>query len=110
MKRTYYTSGTSYHRAIGRQYKNSQDNKAILSREAIEIVPTVYAAFALALSRKHGFDADQIAEIIAETHQYYNDAIMYGNDIVNECSDETGIDMMSEVTAKKHNVKGDIVL
>ena len=106
--KTYYNSGKALMRSYARQYKDREDNTARIAEAVDNIVPRNYAAFALVLHRKFGFNQDKIANIIAWTQDLYNESLFEGFDIFKECSDEVGIDMYGEIHAKKHRVVGDM--
>ena len=106
--KTYYNSGRSLMRSYARQYKDREDNTARIAEAVDNIVPRNYAAFALVLHRKFGFDQDKITNIIAWTQELYNESLFEGTDIFKACSDEVGIDMVGEIHAKKHRVVGDL--
>lgn len=113
-----------------------------------EMVPKIYAGFALTLSRqdnlinaeelkhyvkdnnvgagcdgdhqkefldaiehlqkkKEYFDFDQIVNILAKTQELWQSDGNNGFDILKTCSDETGINFMSKVTANALGVEGD---
>lgn len=72
-----------------------------------EIVPQVYAAFAVSLHRRYGFGFIRIGRVLADTQDYWNAAKNKEIDIVQLCADETGIDIMSEITAEELGEKGD---
>ena len=107
-RKTYYQSGKQMLRSYARQYKDQEDNTAMIKTAVDNIVPRNYAAFALVLHRHYGFDQDQITNIIAWTQELYNESLFEGIDIFAECSDEVGIDMIGEIHAKKHRVVGDL--
>ena len=107
-RKTYYNSGAHMLRAYARQYKDREDNTARIAENVDNIVPRNYAAIALALHRLHGFSQDQILEVLEETQEYHNMALFEGFDILAACSEETGLDMVGEVHAKKHRIAGDL--
>lgn len=106
--KTYYNSGASMMRSFARQYKDKEDNTAKIAEAVDNMIPRNYAAFALILHRRYGFDQDKITDIIALTHELYNKSLFEGLDIFQQCSDEVGIDMVGEIHAKKHRVVGDL--
>lgn len=106
--KTYYNSGASMMRSFARQYKDKEDNTAKIAEAVDNMIPRNYAAFALILHRRYGFDQDKITDIIAWTQELYNESLFEGIDIFAECSDEVGIDMVGEIHAKKHRVVGDL--
>lgn len=106
--KTYYNSGASMMRSFARQYKDKEDNTAKIAEAVDNMIPRNYAAFALILHRRYGFDQDKITDIIALTQELYNKSLFEGLDIFQQCSDEVGIDMVGEIHAKKHRVVGDL--
>jgi len=106
--KTYYNSGRSLMRSYARQYKDKEDNTARIAEAVDNMIPRNYAAFALVLHRRYGFDQDKITDIIALTQELYNESLFEGLDIFKQCSDEVGIDMVGEIHAKKHRVVGDL--
>ena len=95
-------------KSYARQYKDREDNTARIAEAVDNIVPRNYAAFALILHRRYGFDQDKITDIIALTQELYNESLFEDIDIFQQCSDEVGIDMVGEIHAKKHRVVGDL--
>ena len=106
--KTYYNSGASLMRSRARQFKTEEDNTARVAEAVDNMIPRNYAAFALVLHRRYGFDQDKITDIIALTQELYNESLFEGLDIFKQCSDEVGIDMVGEIHAKKHRVVGDL--
>jgi len=106
--KTYYNSGRSLMRSYARQYKDKEDNTARIAEAVDNMIPRNYAAFALVLHRRYGFDQDKITDIIALTQELYNESLFEGLNIFKQCSDEVGIDMVGEIHAKKHRVVGDL--
>lgn len=72
-----------------------------------EMVPKIYAAFALALHRQHGFGYTRILRILVETQELWIAQARGEYDIIKLCEEETGLNMISETTAKEHGIKGD---
>lgn len=107
-KKAYYNSGASLMRSHARQYKDREDNTARIATAVDNMIPRNYAAIAIALHRLHGFDQDQILEVLAETQDYYNRALFEDFDILAVCSEEVGLDMYGEIKAKKHKIRGDL--
>lgn len=75
-------------------------------RRIKELVPVIYAAFALAL-HEEGFGFKRIVRVLAETQSLWNRHAAGELNIIEECSEKLGIDMMSETTARTHGVQGD---
>lgn len=73
---------------------NRQMNAALdyLYKRVDQITPSVYAAFAIALDAR-GWSAEQIAELFAETQEIWAESKNYSEDIVEICSERTGIEV-----------------
>lgn len=68
----------------------------ILNQKVRNIVPEVYAAVALVLSREYEWTYEQINDLFGETQavwQEYSDSKM---DMVQACLEETGIELRSK--------------
>ena len=74
-------------------------------RKIREIVPVIYAAFALAL-HEEGFGFKRVVRVLAETQNLWNRHASGELNIITECSEKLGIDMMSEATARTQGVEG----
>ena len=72
-----------------------------------EMVPKIYAGFCLTLSRDYNMTFDQLVNILAETQELWQSDGNGGSDILKTCSEETGINLMSKVTANTLGVEGD---
>lgn len=72
-----------------------------------EMVPKIYAGFCLTLARRYNMDFDQLVNILAETQELWQSDGNNGFDILKTCSEETGINLMSKVTANALGVEGD---
>lgn len=72
-----------------------------------EMVPKIYAGFCLTLSRRYNMDFDQLVNILAETQELWQSDGNNGFDILKTCSEETGINLLSKVTANALGVEGD---
>ena len=72
-----------------------------------EMVPQIYAAFALVLHRQHGFGYTRIMRVLYETQELWQAHARKELDIVKVCEEETGLNMVSETTAKERGMKGD---
>lgn len=77
-----------------------------------ETVAKCYAAFALAsydmglVPRKNKDKMFRVyVELFSKTQEYFNDNVRDGIDIIERCAEVTGIDMMSEITAKERGVE-----
>lgn len=73
-------------------------------RQITEMVPVIYAAFAVALHRHYGFGAVRTGRILAETQEIWRSNSPL--EILAMCRNETGIDMVSETTAKEKGIEG----
>ena len=62
-----------------------------------QITPQVYAGIALALNRFHGWEYEQIAELIEESQIIWQECVDSGVDMIKMCEDETGIDIQRKV-------------
>ena len=77
-----------------------------MMRKLHETVPVVYAAFCVALHRRYKFGYQRILNVLIDTQDLF---VKHGNgeiDILTICSEETGIDVLSEQTAKENDVEG----
>ena len=72
-------------------------------RAMTEMVPRIYAAFAISLHRNYGFGFVRIGRILADTQRYWQ--TMSSEEINALCIEETGINMVSETTAKAAGIK-----
>lgn len=72
-----------------------------------EMVPKIYAGFALSLHRRYGFGFDRIVTVLSDTQKYWQQDGVDGFDILKTCLDETGINLISEVTARECGIKPD---
>lgn len=95
-----------------RRHKPKQDNSYIYQERRWkahirEMVPKIYAGFCLTLSRRYNMDFDQLVNILAETQELWQSDGNNGFDILKTCSEETGINLMSKVTANALGVEGD---
>lgn len=75
-------------------------------------MPKIYAAFAISLHRRYGFGFVRIGRVLADTQTYWLDAMegAGGEDILRQCIEETGVDVMSAITAKELGEEGDLVI
>jgi len=76
-------------------------------RQINEMAPKIYAAFAIALHRHFGFGYERILRVLIETQKLWHSAAEGYTDIVKLCEQETGIDLMSTITAKEQGVEGE---
>lgn len=89
---------------MNRQYVEQEKRYRKLVRET---VPVVYAAFAIAIHREFGFGYKRILRVLALTQKYWRDHADGYMDIIKVCSEELGIDMISETTAKSTGADGE---
>lgn len=76
-----------------------------------EMVPKIYAGFCLTLHRDYGMTFEQIVNILQDTQALWQSDGVDGFDIIKTCSDETGINLLSKVTADAIGVEeGDAVI
>ena len=66
-----------------------------LEKQIANITPQVYAGIALALSRKYGWEYEQINELFAESQEIWNECVDNGADMISMCEEETGIECRS---------------
>lgn len=95
-----------------RRHKPKQDHSYIHQEKRWkahirEMVPKIYAAFCLVLHRQYHMDFDQLVNILTETQELWQSDGNGGFDILKTCSEETGINLMSKVTANALGVEGD---
>lgn len=55
-----------------------------------------YASIAIALHRRHGFDEDQITDVLDDVQQIMTEEITV-HDLVNRCREETGLEIVQAV-------------
>ena len=70
-----------------------------LEKQIANITPQVYAGIALALSRKYGWEYEQINEIFAGSQAIWNECVDSGVDMIAMCAEETGIECTSSVNS-----------
>lgn len=70
-----------------------------------EMVPKIYAAFCLVLHRQHKMSFNDIYNLLVETQALWQSDGVDGFDIVKVCAEETGINLMSKVTADAVDVE-----
>lgn len=80
---------------------------ALFQRKVIEITPTIYASFILALHRRCGMEYDDLVEILSETQTIWHESFDNNVDVTQMCYDETDIDIMSSVTAREAKLDGE---
>ena len=80
-------------------------------RKIKELTPQVFASFIIALHRCYGFGFKRCLRVLVMTQEIWNMAKDDGVDkLMQTCMDETGIDIMSAVTAKEIGAKGDAII
>lgn len=62
-----------------------------VGRAADQMVPQIYAAMALALYRKCGFDYNQINSVFLESQHIWEKFVGAGDEMMDLCEKETGI-------------------
>ena len=72
-----------------------------------EMVPKIYACFALSLHEHYGFGQKRIMRILGDTQRKWIEQANGNYDISAECLEKTGLNMISETTAKERGIKGD---
>ena len=71
-----------------------------IQKQSLDVVPKVYAAIAISLQRKYGWDFEDINALFGESQAVWNECVSTGVDMLKMCSDETGIDMQRKVTER----------
>ena len=66
-----------------------------------QITPQVYAGIALALHRKHGWEYEQIAELIEESQIIWQECVDSEVDMIKMCEKETGIEVLRRTTVTR---------
>lgn len=99
--------GRAERRHAPKQDKNYIQQERRWRAHIREMVPKIYAGFALSLHRRFDMDFDQIVNALTDTQELWQADGGNGFDILKTCSEETGINLMSEVTAKALDVEGD---
>lgn len=69
-------------------------------KQALDVVPKVYAAIAISLQRKYGWEFEDINDLFNESQEVWNECVQTGVDMLKMCSDETGIDMQRKVSER----------
>ena len=87
-----------------RQEKRNQQAR---QRAINELTPKIYSAFAVSLHRNYGFGFTRILRALADTQMLWMDDISGGESIMDVCQRETGINMMSAITAENLGVDGE---
>ena len=75
------------------QYRRLQENIR-------DVTPSVYAALALALHRKHGWGFKRINDLFVESQIIWNECISSDIKMLEMCEKETGIDVKMKVEEK----------
>ena len=82
----------------GMTNKPDQIRRAMLfSRAVDEIVPKVYAGFVMTLHTRFGVEYEDIVYALRDTQRYWQEE----EDIIQQCLEVTGIDVMSSLTAQE---------
>jgi len=84
-----------FHNSGYRQYfkQTKQKQKAIQDDMVTYSVPRIYAAIALTLYDRFGWEHDQIAELFGESEQLWGRSIEEGWDMLANCYECTGIEV-----------------
>ena len=69
----------------------------MFSRAVDEIVPKVYAGFVMTLHTRFGVGYEDIVYALRDTQRYWQTE----EDIIQQCLEVTGIDVMSSLTAQE---------
>ena len=72
-----------------------------------DMAPMIYSAFCISLHRRHGFNYEEILDILKDSQELWRKAAWEDFDIIKTCSEETGIEMISYVTAESEEIEGD---
>lgn len=75
------------------QMKNIKKREKELDQNIDVVLPSVYAAIALALHRSCGTTADDIRYIFAESQRIWYESLEKDIDMIQMCEDETGIEV-----------------
>ena len=78
---------------MGRKNNLLIANMKRVQREIDNVLPSVYAAMALSLHRKHGWGFKRINELFAESQKIWFEANDRNIDMLTMCLDETGVDV-----------------
>ena len=69
-------------------------------KQALDVVPKVYAAIAISLQREYGWQYEDINALFNVSQEVWNECVETGVDMLKMCSDETGIDMQRKVSER----------
>ena len=69
-------------------------------KQALDVVPKVYAAIAISLQREYGWQYEDINTLFNVSQEVWNECVKTGVDMLKMCSDETGIDMQRKVSER----------
>ena len=76
-----------------------------------ELTPQIFASFIIAMHRCYGFGFKRCLRVLIMTQDIWNEAKENGiEQLIQTCMDETGIDIMSAVTAKEIGAQGDAII
>lgn len=70
-------------------------------KQSLDVVPKVYAAIAIVLQRKLGWDFEDISFLFNESQKVWNECATSGADMLKMCYEETGIDMTRRVNERQ---------
>ncbi len=73
-------------------------------RRMKEMVPIIYASFATALKTVMNAEYDDILDVLATTQELWERNKSGEIDIIEECFEVTGIDIMTEQTADEFDI------
>ena len=80
-------------------------------KEKVEdMAPMIYSAFCISLHRRYGFEYDEILDVLEDSQKLWRQAAWEDLDIIKTCSEETGIEMISYVTAETKQIDGDAIV
>lgn len=88
---------------ISREYARKEK---LLMRKIHEVLPVAYASFCITLHREYGFGYGRLINVLMGTQSLFRDHGDGKIDVIKICSDELGIDFLSEQTAKETGIEG----
>ena len=80
-------------------------------RKIKELTPQIFASFVIALHRCYGFGFKRCLRVLVMTQDIWDVAKDDGVEkLMRVCQEETWIDIMSTITAKENNARGDAII
>ena len=74
-------------------------------RQVKELVPKFYASVCIALHRNYGFGAQRLQVVMSEMSELWE--VHTGGELLEICSEECGINLITSQTAQEYGIKGD---